>query len=245
MKQPEERTAEEKMALLGKPKLGEVFRAQIRIKESKEFKNTVDKLVQRANASILLGESILFFLFFLFDLKNSLQTFLRATKKKKFEQFPSLFQFFTYFFFFFLFDFATCELFSRRRFPISSSFIYLCLCVILEINLTRSAYFERDKFYKVEHSRTCPTAPTLFPSNSLLLPRSPSILSSHPRSSSSLIFHLHYPPLQILLIVPLECKFAREQALIKTGQAEKLLSRPTGETKQTESRLRLRLMKNN
>ncbi|XP_026296731.1 sodium/calcium exchanger 3 isoform X2 [Apis mellifera] len=57
MKQPEERTAEEKMALLGKPKLGEVFRAQIRIKESKEFKNTVDKLVQRANASILLGTS--------------------------------------------------------------------------------------------------------------------------------------------------------------------------------------------
>ncbi|XP_054012041.1 sodium/calcium exchanger 3 isoform X2 [Hylaeus anthracinus] len=57
MKQPEERTAEEKMALLGKPKLGEVARAQIRIKESKEFKNTVDKLVQRANASILLGTS--------------------------------------------------------------------------------------------------------------------------------------------------------------------------------------------
>lgn len=56
MKQPDERTAEEKMALLGKPKLGEVFRAQVRIKESKEFKNTVDKLVQRANASILLGE---------------------------------------------------------------------------------------------------------------------------------------------------------------------------------------------
>nr|XP_031833672.1 sodium/calcium exchanger 1 isoform X2 [Nomia melanderi] len=57
MKQPENRTAEEKMALLGKPKLGEVFRAQIRIKESKEFKNTVDKLVQRANQSILLGTS--------------------------------------------------------------------------------------------------------------------------------------------------------------------------------------------
>ncbi|CAL7951110.1 unnamed protein product [Xylocopa violacea] len=57
MKQPEDRTAEEKMALLGKPKLGEVSRAQIRIKESKEFKNTVDKLVQRANASILLGTS--------------------------------------------------------------------------------------------------------------------------------------------------------------------------------------------
>lgn len=56
MKQPEERTEEEKMALLGRPRLGEVSRAQIRIKESKEFKNTVDKLVQRANASIILGE---------------------------------------------------------------------------------------------------------------------------------------------------------------------------------------------
>jgi len=56
MKKPEERTDEEKMALLGKPRLGDVFRAQIRIKESKEFKNTVDKLVQRANASIILGE---------------------------------------------------------------------------------------------------------------------------------------------------------------------------------------------
>lgn len=58
MKQPDERTEEEKMALLGRPKLGEVSRAQIRIKESKEFKNTVDKLVQRANASIILGENL-------------------------------------------------------------------------------------------------------------------------------------------------------------------------------------------
>lgn len=56
MKAPEERSEDEKMALLGRPKLGEIFRAQIRIKESKEFKNTVDKLVQRANASIILGE---------------------------------------------------------------------------------------------------------------------------------------------------------------------------------------------
>lgn len=56
MKQPEDRTEEEKMALLGRPRLGEVSRAQIRIKESKEFKNTVDKLVQRANASIILGK---------------------------------------------------------------------------------------------------------------------------------------------------------------------------------------------
>ncbi|XP_011634463.1 sodium/calcium exchanger 2 isoform X1 [Pogonomyrmex barbatus] len=57
MKLPENRTEEEKMALLGRPRLGEVSRAQIRIKESKEFKNTVDKLVQRANASIILGTS--------------------------------------------------------------------------------------------------------------------------------------------------------------------------------------------
>ncbi|XP_043271831.1 sodium/calcium exchanger 2 isoform X2 [Venturia canescens] len=57
LKQPDERTEEEKMALLGRPRLGEVSTAQIRIKESKEFKNTVDKLVQRANASILLGTS--------------------------------------------------------------------------------------------------------------------------------------------------------------------------------------------
>jgi len=48
---------EEKIALLGKPKLGESTRAQVRIKESKEFKNTVDKLVQRANASFVVGTS--------------------------------------------------------------------------------------------------------------------------------------------------------------------------------------------
>lgn len=56
-KDPDDRSSEEKIALLGRPKLGEVTRAQIRIKESKEFKNTVDKLVQRANASILIGTS--------------------------------------------------------------------------------------------------------------------------------------------------------------------------------------------
>ncbi|XP_057339087.1 sodium/calcium exchanger 3 [Microplitis mediator] len=57
LKTPEERNKKEKIALLGKPRLGEISTAQIRIKESKEFKNTVDKLVQRANASILLGTS--------------------------------------------------------------------------------------------------------------------------------------------------------------------------------------------
>ncbi|KAG5881299.1 hypothetical protein JTB14_016170 [Gonioctena quinquepunctata] len=56
-KLPEERTEREKIAILGRPRLGDVTRAQIRIKESKEFKNTVDKLVQRANASLLIGTS--------------------------------------------------------------------------------------------------------------------------------------------------------------------------------------------
>ncbi|XP_023723619.1 sodium/calcium exchanger 3 isoform X2 [Cryptotermes secundus] len=56
-KRPEDRTEADKMALLGRPRLGDITRAQIRIKESKEFKNTVDKLVQRANASILIGTS--------------------------------------------------------------------------------------------------------------------------------------------------------------------------------------------
>ncbi|XP_058460074.1 sodium/calcium exchanger 1 isoform X2 [Malaya genurostris] len=65
-KPAEELTEEDKMALLGRPKAGDIVRAQLRIKESKEFKslvrriailNTVDKLVQRANASLLIGTS--------------------------------------------------------------------------------------------------------------------------------------------------------------------------------------------
>ncbi|XP_076268722.1 sodium/calcium exchanger 3 isoform X2 [Rhynchophorus ferrugineus] len=56
-KRPEERTERERIAIMGKPRLGDITRAQIRIKESKEFKNTVDKLVQRANASLLIGTS--------------------------------------------------------------------------------------------------------------------------------------------------------------------------------------------
>uniref|UniRef100_A0A6P7GAR2 Sodium/calcium exchanger 1-like n=1 Tax=Diabrotica virgifera virgifera TaxID=50390 RepID=A0A6P7GAR2_DIAVI len=56
-KNPEERTEREKIAIMGKSRLGDITRAQIRIKESKEFKNTVDKLVQRANASLLIGTS--------------------------------------------------------------------------------------------------------------------------------------------------------------------------------------------
>merc|ERR1719187_1084621 len=50
-------TEEEKIALLGKPKLGPSTRCQIRVKENKEYKNMVDKLVKKANASLLVGSS--------------------------------------------------------------------------------------------------------------------------------------------------------------------------------------------
>merc|ERR1712024_438447 len=43
-KTPEELTEEEKIALLGRPCLGANTRIQIRIRESKEFKNSVDKM---------------------------------------------------------------------------------------------------------------------------------------------------------------------------------------------------------
>lgn len=46
-----------KLALLGKPRLGEYYRCQIRIKESREFKNTVDKLFEKANVSLMIGTS--------------------------------------------------------------------------------------------------------------------------------------------------------------------------------------------
>ncbi|XP_060805037.1 sodium/calcium exchanger 1 isoform X2 [Amyelois transitella] len=45
------------VAMMGLPRAGDITRAQLRVKESKEFKNTVDKLVQRANASIIIGTS--------------------------------------------------------------------------------------------------------------------------------------------------------------------------------------------
>lgn len=37
-KAPEDLTERDKMALLGRPKIGDITRAQLRIKESKEFK---------------------------------------------------------------------------------------------------------------------------------------------------------------------------------------------------------------
>merc|ERR1719341_1810906 len=52
-KDPESLTEEEKIALLGRPCLGSNTKIQIRIKESKEFKNSVDKMMQKANASMM------------------------------------------------------------------------------------------------------------------------------------------------------------------------------------------------
>merc|ERR1739844_198467 len=56
-KSPEELTEEEKIALLGRPCLGANTKIQIRIKESKEFKNSVDKMMQKANNSMVVGSS--------------------------------------------------------------------------------------------------------------------------------------------------------------------------------------------
>merc|ERR1711937_798459 len=56
-KDPETLTEEEKIALLGRPVLGTNTRIQIRIKESKEFKGAVYKMMQKANNSMLVGSS--------------------------------------------------------------------------------------------------------------------------------------------------------------------------------------------
>merc|ERR1719229_536245 len=56
-KKPESLTEEEKIALLGRPCLGQNTKLQIRIKESKEFKSSVDKLMAKTNNSILAGSS--------------------------------------------------------------------------------------------------------------------------------------------------------------------------------------------
>ncbi|KPM03912.1 sodium/calcium exchanger-like protein 2 [Sarcoptes scabiei] len=45
------------IALLGKPKLGELYKCQIRIHESEEFKKMVDGLISKANTSITVGSS--------------------------------------------------------------------------------------------------------------------------------------------------------------------------------------------
>jgi len=47
----------EKVALQGKPRLGEIRKVQVRIKESKEFKDTVDKLFQKTTTTSTIGNS--------------------------------------------------------------------------------------------------------------------------------------------------------------------------------------------
>merc|ERR1712200_48430 len=56
-KDPESLTEEEKIALLGRPCLGTNSKIHIRIKEYKEFKNSVDKMMQKANNSMMVGSS--------------------------------------------------------------------------------------------------------------------------------------------------------------------------------------------
>jgi len=56
-KNPEDLTEEEKIALLGRPCLGTNTRIQIRIRESKEFKSSVDKMMAKANNSMMVGSS--------------------------------------------------------------------------------------------------------------------------------------------------------------------------------------------
>merc|ERR1711910_217921 len=56
-KNPEDLTEEEKIALLGRPCLGNNTKLQIRIRESKEFKSSVDKMMQKANNSMMVGSS--------------------------------------------------------------------------------------------------------------------------------------------------------------------------------------------
>merc|ERR1719340_120965 len=56
-KNPEDLTEEEKIALLGRPCLGNNTKLQIRIRESKEFKSSVDKMMAKTNNSLMQGSS--------------------------------------------------------------------------------------------------------------------------------------------------------------------------------------------
>lgn len=66
-KRPEDRTEEDKMALLGRPRLGDITRAQIRLKESKEFKVGISSInwscfyLGRNLTDMLFSETVLFF----------------------------------------------------------------------------------------------------------------------------------------------------------------------------------------
>merc|ERR1712176_1378609 len=56
-KKPEDLTEEEKTALLGRPCLGNNPKLQIRIRESREFKSSVDRMMAKSSNSILAGSS--------------------------------------------------------------------------------------------------------------------------------------------------------------------------------------------
>merc|ERR1712045_1039500 len=56
-KKPEDLTEEEKIALLGRPCLGNNPKLQIRIRESREFKSSVDRVMAKSSNSILAGSS--------------------------------------------------------------------------------------------------------------------------------------------------------------------------------------------
>merc|ERR1719447_2694611 len=56
-KNPEVLTEEEKVALLGRPCLGTNPKIQIRIRESKEFKDSVDKMMKKSSAAMMAGSS--------------------------------------------------------------------------------------------------------------------------------------------------------------------------------------------
>merc|ERR1719381_432771 len=56
-KNPEDLTEEEKVALLGRPCHGDNSRIMVRIRKSKEFKSSVDKMMQKANNSMMVGSS--------------------------------------------------------------------------------------------------------------------------------------------------------------------------------------------
>merc|ERR1711992_349113 len=56
-KNPEDLTEEEKVALLGRPCHGDNSRIMIRIRESKEFKSSVDEMMQKSSNAMMVGSS--------------------------------------------------------------------------------------------------------------------------------------------------------------------------------------------
>merc|ERR1719367_1670461 len=56
-KDPDTLTEVEKVALLGRPCLGDITKIQIRIRENKEFKSSVDRMMQQSSASLAIGAS--------------------------------------------------------------------------------------------------------------------------------------------------------------------------------------------